>query len=212
MSDNGLHSLDNVFTDILAGASPSGRKRTARSIGTALRASQQRRIKAQRNPDGSEYPQRRRKTVRTQAGISFIWEGQLRQLKNWHHGRGRYGRTITGFDVDRNAIRTFYRADIERYMAINLQRGTAAQAKPVPMFQRLRTARFMKMAAGSEGADVGYNGMAARIARIHQYGLRDQVGPGISTKYPIRELLGISRADEALIRGAVINSLGSVAR
>lgn len=211
MSDNGFHRLDQVFTDILSGASPAGRQRTARTIGAALRASQQRHIKAQRNPDGSEYPQRRRKTVRTQAGIAFIWEGQLRQLKNWHHGRGRYGRTITGFDVDRNAIRTFYRADIERYTEINLQRGSAAQSKRAPMFQRLRTARFMKIAAGSDGAEVGYSGMAARIARIHQYGLRDQVGPGISAKYPVRELLGISQADEALIRGEVINSLGSAA-
>lgn len=51
--------------------------------------------------------------------------------------------------------------------------------------------------------------MAARIARIHQHGLREQVGPGSFAKYAPRVLLGISKADEALIRSAVINSMGS---
>ncbi|EGY4501807.1 phage virion morphogenesis protein, partial [Salmonella enterica] len=63
-----------------------------------------------------------------------------------------------------------------------------------------------------QGVSIGYSGVAARIARVHQYGLRDQVGPGVITKYPRRELLGVSVADERLIYSAVINSLGSAGK
>lgn len=209
MSTEGVNALDRYFADILAGVSSGGRARAAREVGKVLRISQQQRIRAQRNPDGSQYPARRRKRLRTQQGIAFIWEGQLRRLKNWHSGRGKYGRTITGFDEDRNEVRTFYRADIERYTEINTRAGQSPRAVKTPMFVKLRTSRFMKVEATAEGAEVGYDGMAARIARIHQYGLREQVGPGAFAKYTPRILLGISKADEALIRGAVINSMGS---
>lgn len=80
------------------------------------------------------------------------------------------------------------------------------------MFERLRTLRFMKMHPDAQGVTVGYDGVAARIARVHQYGQRDQVGPGVVTKYPVRELLGLSAVDERLIYNATINSLGSAAR
>lgn len=212
MSADDVHKLDQYFADILAGASPAGRAKMARTVGKVLRTSQQQRIRAQRNPDGSQYPARRRKKLRTQQGIAFIWEGQLRRLKNWHSGRGKYGRTITGFDEDRNEVRTFYRADIERYTEINTRTGQSPRTIKAPMFVKLRTARFLKTKATSEVAEVGFSGMAARIARIHQYGLREQVGPGAFAQYAPRVLLGISKADEALIRGAVINSMGSAGK
>lgn len=62
------------------------------------------------------------------------------------------------------------------------------------------------------GASGGFDGMAARIARVHQFGQRDQVGPGTFTHYPVCELLGFTSADEQHITGQVINSLGRLAR
>lgn len=53
MSAEGVHVLDQYFADILAGVSPAGRARTARTVGKMLRISQQQRIRAQRNPDGA---------------------------------------------------------------------------------------------------------------------------------------------------------------
>ncbi|WP_038908157.1 phage virion morphogenesis protein [Dickeya oryzae] len=211
MTDKLFHALDQVFGDILSGLSPAGRLKTARQVGQALRRSQQQRIRAQRNPDGSAYATRRRKVLRSQKGMVLVWEGQVRHLKNWHGGRGKHGRTITGFDEDRNAIRTFYRSDIERYIEINTQAVRRTTSKTTPMFQRLRGYRFLKMQADTEGASVGFDGIAARIARVHQYGERDKVGPGAFARYPVRELLGISLADERLIHETVINSLGSAA-
>lgn len=119
MSNDLFRELDQVFSDILAGTSQAGRVRTARAVGQALRKSQQQRIKAQQSPEGSPYPARRRRVLRSQQGIVFVWQGEIRRLKNWHGGRGKYGRTITGFDEERNDIRTFYRSDIERYIEIN---------------------------------------------------------------------------------------------
>ncbi len=59
---------------------------------------------------------------------------------------------------------------------------------------------------------VGYSGVAARIARVHQFGERDQVAPGIFTDYPVRELLGISRADERLIYNTVLGRIAEAVR
>ncbi|EAT4223246.1 phage virion morphogenesis protein, partial [Salmonella enterica] len=155
---------------------------------------------------------RKRRITRSQQGIKFIWNGEVRELKNWHGGRGKYGRTITGYDTDRNDIRTFYRSDIERYLAINTRSLRRDSTKKAPMFERLRTLRYLKMYPDQQGVSIGYSGVAARIARVHQYGLRDQVGPGAIAKYPQRELLGISAADERLIYNAVINGLGSAGK
>ncbi|NWC62951.1 phage virion morphogenesis protein [Cedecea sp. P7760] len=212
MSSDLFRELDQVFSDILAGASPSGRMQTARAVGQALRRSQQQRIKAQQNPEGSPYATRRRRVLRSQQGIVFVWQGEVRRLKNWHGGRGKYGRTITGFDEERGDIRTFYRSDIERYIEINTRSLRRNTTKKVPMFQRLRNYRFLKMRADATGASVGYDGVAARIARVHQYGQRDQVGTGAFAKYPVRELLGFTGADERTITEQVVNSLGSATR
>ncbi|MBL0838835.1 phage virion morphogenesis protein [Klebsiella pneumoniae] len=210
MSDRMFSELDQVFQDILDGVSPAGRTRTARKIGLALRRSQQRRIASQKNPDGSRYTARRRKVYRTQQGIKFVWNNEVRALKNWRGGRGKYGRTITGFDEKRSGIRTFYRADIERYLEIKTQSATQTETKKAPMFTRLRTLRFMKVRPDAGGVTVGFDGIAARIARIHQYGLQDEVGPGAYAQYPARELLGMTPADLIATENAVISSLGGV--
>ncbi|MBQ0955317.1 phage virion morphogenesis protein [Serratia symbiotica] len=212
MSNELFRELDQVFSDILAGTSQAGRVRTARAVGQALRRSQQQRIKAQKNPEGSPYATRHRRVLRSQQGIAFVWQGEVRRLKNWHGGRGKYGRTITGFNEERNDIRTFYRSDIERYIEINTRSVRRSTAKKVPMFQRLRGYRFLKMRADATAVSVGFDGVAARIARVHQYGQRDQIGPGSFAKYPVRELLGFTAADERMITEQVVSSLGSAAR
>lgn len=81
MSDRMFSELDQIFQNILDGVSPAGRTRTARKIGLALRRSQQRRIASQKNPDGSGYAVRRRKVYRTQQGIKFFWNNEVRALK-----------------------------------------------------------------------------------------------------------------------------------
>lgn len=204
-----FHQLDQVFADILGSMSPAGRLRTAREVGRMLRQSQSRRIARQENPDGSKFEKRRRKVLHSQAGIGFIWNGETRRLRNWRATKGSRGRMLTGFDEGRGAIRSFYREDIERYLDINFTQTRKDTTKADPMFRRLRTARFLKARADAGGATVGYVGVAARIARTHQYGLRDRVNKsGAVATYPQRQLLGITKADRMAIARSVIDSLG----
>ncbi len=204
-----FHQLDQVFADILSAMAPASRLRTARGIATTLRRSQSQRIGRQEAPDGSKFPSRRRRVLRSQAGIGFVWQGENRRLRNWRAVRGRRGRMLTGFDEARGAVRSFYREDIERYLDINFNETRRNTTKADPMFRRLRTARFLKTRATADGAEVGYSGVAARIARVHQLGLRDKINDsGVMATYPRRELLGLSKADRTAIFRHVINSLG----
>lgn len=211
MSNNDalFHQLDEVFATILEGMSPTGRQRTARSVATMLRRSQSQRIGRQEAPDGSKYEQRKQRILRAQAGMRFIWQEETRQLRNWRATRGRHGRMLTGFDIDRGNMRSFYREDIERYLDISFRPASRNTTKREQMFRRLRTARFLKASATPDGAEVGFSGTAARIARVHQYGLRDKINAsGAVATYPRRELLGLSKADRMAIARQVIDSLG----
>ncbi|HIF6264382.1 TPA: phage virion morphogenesis protein [Raoultella ornithinolytica] len=211
MSNNAalFQQLDQVFAEILSAMTPARRLRTARGIATTLRRTQSQRIGKQTSPEGVPYPKRRRRVLRSQAGIGFIWQGEERRLRNWRATRGSRGRMLTGFDEERGAVRSFYRADIERYLDISFNETRRDTTKADPMFRRLRTTSFLKARATSEGASVGFSGVAARIARVHQYGLRDRVNDsGAMATYPRRELLGLSKADRMAIARQVIDSLG----
>ena len=72
MSNNDalFQQLDEVFATILSGMSPTGRQRTARSIGTTLRRSQSQRIGRQEAPDGAKYPQRKQRILRAPANFA----------------------------------------------------------------------------------------------------------------------------------------------
>ncbi|BEL98740.1 tail protein [Serratia marcescens] len=207
--DQMFHEFEEVIDKIMDGMSLSSRISSARAISMLLRKSQQRRIARQENPNGSKFEKRRRKVLHAQSGIRFIWHGETRRLKNWRSTRGKYGKMITGFDEERGAIRSFYKSDIEAFLEINMKQVRKNTTKAEPMFRRLRTARFLKARADAGGATVGFTGVAARIARTHQYGLRDRVNKsGAMASYPRREVLGITKADRMAIARSVIDSLG----
>jgi phage virion morphogenesis protein len=67
------------------------------------------------------------------------------------------------------------------------------------MFEKLRQARLLRKSATAESAMLTINGRSARIARVHQQGLRDKVDwrrpNSPSIVYPRRELLGFTDAD-----------------
>lgn len=68
MSEN-LERLEAWVAPMLQRLQPAERNRLARTVGTALRRSQQKRIAAQRNPDGSAYaPRRAVSPARAKAG------------------------------------------------------------------------------------------------------------------------------------------------
>lgn len=71
-------------------------------------------------------------------------------------------------------------------------RDRAGRLRQGPMFRKLRSARHIKAQGFSNEAVLQFVGRAARIARVHHYGLRDLVAPGgAHYTYPERPLIGV---------------------
>ena len=148
---NNLEALETWAAVLLARLEPAARNKLTRSIGQELRRSQQKRIVAQQNPDGTKYAPRKQRNL-----------------------RGKQGR-------------------VRRKLA---------------MFKKLRTASYLKVRSDSNGISIGFTGRIARIARIHQYGLKDRAERGaVDVRYTQRELLGFTDADLALIRDGLLAHL-----
>lgn len=76
------------------------------------------------------------------------------------------------------------------------------------MFQTLRTSRYMKANGRENSAVVEFTGKVQRIARVHQYGLKDR--PNVhaqDVQYAERQLLGFSREDKHLVETLIIKHL-----
>lgn len=146
-----LEVLEDWAAGLLGQLQPAARNQLARSIGEALRRSQQQRIIAQRNPDGSKYAPRKQRNL-----------------------QGKQGRI----------------------------------KRQVQMFKKLRTASFLKVQGDGNAISVGFTGRVARIARVHQYGLKDRAERGApEVKYEQRELLGFTEVDIDLIRDSILLKL-----
>ncbi|HFK7121378.1 TPA: phage virion morphogenesis protein [Enterobacter hormaechei subsp. steigerwaltii] len=76
------------------------------------------------------------------------------------------------------------------------------------MFQKLRTNRYMKACGRENGAVVEFTGKVQRIARVHQYGLKDRPNAHAQdVQYAERQLLGFSQADKQLVETLTIKHL-----
>ncbi|MNT97849.1 Phage virion morphogenesis family protein [compost metagenome] len=64
------------------------------------------------------------------------------------------------------------------------------------------------MQGDGNAISVGFTGRIARIARVHQYGLKDRAERGApDVKYEIRETLGFTGVDLDLIRDNLLDHL-----
>lgn len=76
------------------------------------------------------------------------------------------------------------------------------------MFTKLRTARYLRLQSDASTIGIGFAGRLSRIARIHQYGLRDRPAPGApDVQYARRELLGFSPGELEAIRTSLLRHL-----
>ncbi|WP_293937667.1 phage virion morphogenesis protein [Iodobacter sp.] len=76
------------------------------------------------------------------------------------------------------------------------------------MFNKLRLAKYLKAQSGPNAAVVDFTMQVSRIAKVHQFGLRDRVSRnGPETQYTARPLIGISQTDIQKIGEMVINTL-----
>lgn len=148
---NRLEALEDWAAGLLGQLEPASRNKLARSLGQALRRSQQQRIIAQRNPDGSKYVSRKQRNL-----------------------RGKQGRA----------------------------------KRKVQMFQKLRTARFLKVQGDGNAINIRFTGRIARIARVHQYGLKDRAERGApEIKFAQREILGFTESDLDILRDGLLAHL-----
>jgi phage virion morphogenesis protein len=76
------------------------------------------------------------------------------------------------------------------------------------LFKKLATSRFLKLRTTDTDLTLTFTGNADRIARVSQFGLRDQVNRrGLRVQYAQRQLLGLTDDEQALIAGQVLDSL-----
>lgn len=91
-------------------------------------------------------------------------------------------------------------------------RRATARTKPGrirrKMFAKMKTAKYLKSQADADSAQVSFIPAVQKIARVHHYGLRDQVNRrGLIVKYAERPLLGISQENIEFIHNALIEWL-----
>lgn len=145
---NNLEALETWAAVLLARLEPGECSKLARSIGQELRRSQQKRVMAQDNPDGSKYAPRKHRDL-----------------------RGKQGRV----------------------------------KQKLAMFKKLRTATYLKVRGDSSAVTVWFTGRIARIARVHQYGLKDRAERSApDVRYEQRELLGFGQSDLEIVRDSLL--------
>ena len=145
-----LEALETWLSPLLQKLDGRGRAQLARKAAQQLRRSQQQRIRAQLNPDGSPFEARKPRDL-----------------------RGKKGR-------------------IKRRM-----------------FEKLKMARYLKAKGSPQQAVIGFAGRVSRIARVHQYGLKDRAERGApEVRYASRELLGLSDQDLQQLRDSLLDGLG----
>ncbi len=144
-----LEALETWLSPLLQKLDSRGRAQLARKAAQQLRRSQQQRIRAQVNPDGSPFEARKPRDLRAK--------------------KGRIKRR---------------------------------------MFEKLKMARYLKAKGSPQQAVIGFAGRVSRIARVHQYGLKDRAERGApEVRYARRELLGLSKNDIQELTETILNEL-----
>ncbi|MBP6876550.1 MAG: phage virion morphogenesis protein [Phenylobacterium sp.] len=123
--------------------------------------------------------------------------------------RANYGRIVDQRNPDGTAYEPRKRRDPPlRAKAGRIKRRN--EARKDPMFRKLRLARHMTADWSENAASVGFNGPAARIARVHQLGLLDRVErrqDAPIVRYPQRVLLGFTDDDRQRLLDLVMGRL-----
>lgn len=187
--------------------------RLARTIARDLIRSQKQRIAQQRNPDGTPYAPRKKTRPPVNKPLRFLYDGpyssrrRVAEVKSYRDDDDR----IIGYDIEAGGIRTFIKSNMERFLppsSSSAQKIIAQRGRIKAMFKRMRS----KIRSLPEDSDVavGIAGRAARIAEIHQFGLRDAVRPGgPKVKYPERILLGFTADDVEHIKDLLLDYLSA---
>lgn len=98
--------------------------------------------------------------------------------------------------------------DGSAYQARKPRKNLRGKASRIKMFAKLRQAKYLKLQSDADSIAVGFLGNGARIARVHQFGLRDRPARGgAEVRYARRELLGFTEAELEMIRDQLLHHL-----
>lgn len=88
-------------------------------------------------------------------------------------------------------------------------RGKTGRIKrQAKLFQKLPRASYLKAKGDGQSITVGFTGRVARIARVHQYGLKDRAEANApDVRYKQREVLGLTAAELEVIRDGLLANL-----
>ena len=114
-------------------------------------------------------------------------------------------------------LRTSQQQRIKRQQAPDGTPYAARKRQPVrskkgrikrEMFAKLRTSRFMKAKGSDSAAVVEFTGKVQRMARVHQYGLKDRPNRNNrDVQYEARPLLGYSSSDLQKVESLIMDAL-----
>ncbi|MBU3823462.1 MAG: phage virion morphogenesis protein [Candidatus Oceanisphaera merdipullorum] len=209
MEDN-FAQLSGHIDALITQMEPAQRKELTRRVAKALRASQAKRIRQQKSPDGMAF--QKRKPQKAKREIKFIYQtgDEVRHLRSWRETKNY----IVGFDRYRSGIRTFKKSKIIKTLSVDrgetstlLDRSQGDIRRR--MFTGLIKSKWLKAKGDASEASVSFQAIAGRVARVHHYGLRDKVNErGGEVDYPERKLLGITKEELELIEEMTIAHLG----
>lgn len=216
-----LSEIEKLASDMLRRVSAGERRRLLRTISRRVQASQRARIARQQAPDGERFAPRKDRTSTDKPGahpLKFLYpkgeaEPRVVFMRSWVH----QGRALSGYDIEKGAIRTFFWDKIAKYLPVDPAEDSVTG--PLPrrrrlrdraMFRKLSSARFLRAGADENEAWVGFDGRASAIGWVHQDGLRDKPAPNAKAiRYARRVLLGLSSADQAMVMNMLMEHVSS---
>ena len=142
-----------------------------------------------------------------------LLEGWVQPLIN---GVDRKSRTAMARQIAREVrkeqqqrIKAQRNPDGTAYVPRRKQRNKRGKIKRQAMFAKIRTARYMKAKGTANSAVVQFIGPVAKIAEVHQYGLRDRIDRNKprTHKYDARQLLGVTDRTRRLVSDIVVEAL-----
>lgn len=76
------------------------------------------------------------------------------------------------------------------------------------MFTKIKNTSNLKVLSNADSVAIGFVGRVARIARVHQEGLKDRAEKGApDVVYPKRELLGFTEQDIKLVEDSLLKHI-----
>ncbi|MDD3799365.1 MAG: phage virion morphogenesis protein [Novosphingobium sp.] len=213
-----LFELEQFVGGMLKSLEPAARRSLFRRVATTMRRQNRDRIRAQKNPDGSRFAPRKDppEPVMGNFAVKFLYPSggsgppRLVMMKSWE----KQGPIFTGFDVEAGGIRSFEYAKVIKWLRVdpadeNKGAGRIRNRRTIKqraMFRKI--GRSLQAGQSDHEAWIGFGGMVAAVATVHQFGLTDKPARHArEVRYARRELLGMTAAEREELLDAVIEHL-----